>query len=251
MIRGLYIAASGMMVEAARQEQITNNLANSETNGFKKDLALQQARQEYQVIRIGNGPGMPGNPVIGSMGVGVLLDRIHTSHEQGNLLQTDRNLDLAVAGEGFFAVDTPQGVRYTRNGSFSMDTERFLVNDKGYRVLGENGPLQLGEGDVRIDVAGTVFVGEQPQGRLRLINFTDNSQLRKAGDALFAAGENVEETPFNGQIRPGFLESSNVEVLQEMIRMLATMRAYETNQRVIQAQDDILGKAVNEIGTLR
>ncbi|MBS4032723.1 MAG: flagellar basal-body rod protein FlgF [Clostridiales bacterium] len=251
MIRGLYTAASGMMVEAARQEQITNNLANSETTGFKKDLALQRARPEYQVIRIGNGPGMPHNPVIGSLGVGALLDRIHTSYEQGNLLQTDRNLDLAVAGNGFFAVDTPQGIRYTRNGSFSLDADRFLVTDQGYRVLGQNGPLQLGEGDVRIDAGGAVFLGETFQDSLRLVNFTDNSQLRKAGDALFATGENAEEAPFNGQVRSGFLESSNVEVLQEMIRMMAAMRAYETNQRAIQAQDDILGKAVNEIGTLR
>lgn len=250
MIRGLYTAASGMMVEAARQEQITNNLANSETSGFKKDLALQRAQPEYQVVRIGNGPGMP-SPVIGSLGVGALLDRIHTSYEQGNLLQTDRNLDLAVAGGGFFAVETPQGVRYTRNGSFSLDADRFLVTDQGYRVLGENGPLQLAEGEAHIDAGGRVFIGEALQGSLRLVNFTDNSQLRKAGDAMFAAGENAEEAPFNGQIRQGFVESSNVEVLQEMVRMMAAMRAYETNQRAIQAQDDILGKAVNEIGTLR
>ncbi len=251
MIRGLYTAASGMMVEAARQEQITNNLSNSETVGFKKDLALQQARPEYQVVRVGSVSGVQDNKVVGSLGMGSLIDKIYTSYEQGALLQTDRNLDLAISGEGFFTVETPQGVRYTRNGSFSLDSERFLVTAQGFRVLGENGPLQLGEGDVRVDEAGMVFLGEVPQARLRLTGFTDNSQLRKAGDSLFAAGENAEGAPFNGQIKSGLLESSNVDVLQEMVRMLAAMRAYETNQRAIQAHDDMLGKAVNEVGSLR
>lgn len=248
MIRGLYTAAGGMMVEAARQETITNNLANSETSGFKKDLALQRSHAEQTVIRTGDGR----QPVpIGTLGLGAVVDRIYTSYEQGSLQETGRTLDVALTGDGFFAVATPQGTRYTRNGAFSLDAGRRLVTDQGHPVLGTAGPIVLGEGELTVDQHGRIYVDGVFADKIEISSFADAGQLRKAGHSLFAAAEGQEGTPFAGQVRQGFLENANVQVVQEMVRMIAALRAYETNQRVIQAQDEILGKAANEVGSLR
>ncbi|EEG76503.1 flagellar basal-body rod protein FlgF [Dethiobacter alkaliphilus] len=251
MIRGLYTAASGMMVESTRQETITNNLANSETTGFKRDLALQRSHGEQPVVRLGDRQPFGVRPVIGSLGVGSLIDGIHTSHEQGSLQETGRDLDVAMAGDGYFVVETEQGLRYTRNGAFSIDADRMLVNDQGHRVMGTTGPLQLPAGEVQIDQAGNVFVNDAMQGQLARVSFADNSELQKVGDSLFTAAEGAEQQPVTGMVKQGFLEGSNVQAVQEMVQMLAAMRAYETNQRVVQAQDDMLRKATNEIAALR
>lgn len=251
MIRGLYTAASGMMVEAARQEIISNNMANSETVGFKKDMSLQRSFPQLPVVRTGEGKKFPNLPVIGQLGLGSLVDRIFTSHNQGDLLETGRALDIAILGEGFFVVDTPQGLRYTRSGAFSRDGEKYLVTDQGHRVMGMDGPLRVDDGEMSLDEQGRIYSNGVLQGQLRLSAFTDANRLHKTGGNLFAAGEDIDPIAFSGQTRQGFLETSNVDALQEMVQMMAALRAYETNQRMILAQDEILGKAVNEVGSLR
>ncbi|HHX73858.1 MAG TPA: flagellar hook-basal body protein [Firmicutes bacterium] len=250
MIRGLYTAAAGMMVEAARQEIITHNLANSETHGFKKDLAVQLTQTAVPLVRAG-GPTGGSRQVLGTLDWGVLVAGIHTSGEQGSLQETGRALDLALSGEGFFAVETPRGVRYTRNGAFTVDAERFLVTENGDRVLGTGGFIRLPEGETVIDEAGRIYTGGILTGQLQLTVFSEPAVLQKDRDALFAAPEDAETVPFDGQVRQGYLESSNVSVADEMVRMLVALRAYETNQRVIQVQNEMLGKAVNEVGALR
>lgn len=252
MIRGLYTAAAGMMTEAARQEAITNNMANIETAGFKKDLAVLRSAPQRPVVRIGDGEGISGSrSVIGSLGQGALVDRIFTLHEQGGLRETGAALDVALEGDGFFVVETPDGPRYTRNGAFTLDADRYLVDDHGNPVLGAQGRLQIAAGEVRIDAAGRIMSDGVPQGQLRLQSFADNSRLQKVGDNLFSAAAGLAQQPFNGQVHQGFLESSNVQALAEMVRMLAAQRAYETSQRVLLAQDELLGKAVNEVGVVR
>ena len=245
MIRGLYTAASGMMVQVSQQETVTNNLSNSETNGFKYDLALQRASAESNVTRI---PRQQQQGVIGRMTLQTLIDSIHTSHAEGVGIETGRALDLAIAGRGFFAVETPQGIRYTRNGAFTLDAERYLVTEQGYRVLGNQGPLQLPAGEVQIQERGQIFVDGEAVGQLRLADFADLQALRKEGATLWAAEQG--ELAFNGEVRQGFLEGSNVQVAEEMSRMRTALRLYESNQRVLQAHDQLTGKAVNEIGSL-
>ncbi|MCL4463769.1 MAG: flagellar hook-basal body protein [Firmicutes bacterium] len=250
MIRGLYTAASGMMVESARQETITNNLANSETTGFKRDLALQRAQTELPVLRVGDNNRLPLQPVIGTLGTGSLVDGIHTVHEQGVVRETGGKLDLALSGPGFFTVETAQGLRFTRNGAFTLDADGFLRTDAGHPVMGTEGYLQIPAGELTVDNNGGLFVDGAPVGRLRLAGFAEAELLSKQGEALFDAGGQAE-LPVAAQVKQGFLESANVQVIQEMVRMIATQRAYETNQRALQAQDELLGKAVNEIGSLR
>jgi len=250
MIRGLYTAASGMMVEAARQETITNNLANSETTGFKRDLALQRAQAELPVLRVGDNSPWPLQPIIGTLGAGSLVDGIHTAHEQGVVRETGRKLDMAMAGPGFFTVETAQGLRFTRNGAFTLDADGFLLTDAGHRVMGTEGYLQIPAGELTVDDGGRLFVDGAPVGQLRLAGFAEQELLRKQGESLFAADGQVA-LPVDAQVKQGFLESANVQIIQEMVRMIATQRAYETNQRALQAQDELLGRAVNEIGSLR
>ncbi|MBT9173527.1 MAG: Flagellar basal-body rod protein FlgG [Syntrophomonadaceae bacterium] len=250
MIRGLYTAASGMMVESARQETITNNLANSETTGFKRDLALQRAQAELPVLRVGDSNHLPLQPVIGTLGTGSLVAGIHTVHEQGVLRETGRKLDLSLAGAGFFTVETAQGVRFTRNGAFTLDADGFLLTDAGHRVMGTEGYLQIPAGEMTVNDDGRLFVDGAPVGQLRLALFAEQELLSKQGESLFDAGGQVA-LPAAAQVKQGFLESANIQVIQEIVRMIATQRAYETNQRALQAQDELLGKAVNEIGSLR
>jgi flagellar basal-body rod protein FlgG len=252
VIRGIYTAASGMMAEAARQEAVTNNLANIETTGFKKDLAALRSTPERTVTRIGDGETLRAwRPVIGSLEQGTLVDRFYTLHEQGRLRETGAAFDLALEGDGFFVVETPDGPRYTRNGAFTLDADRVLVDDRGYRVLGRQGRLQIASGEVLVDAAGRIKSNGVEQGRLQLVSFTDNTRLRKTGDNLFAAATELAQQPFDGQVRQGFLESSNVEALSEMVKMMAAQRAYEASRRALLAQDELLGKAVNEVGVVR
>jgi flagellar basal-body rod protein FlgG len=239
-----------MMVEAARQETITNNLANSETIGFKRDLALQRAQAELPVLRVGDSSPLPVQPVIGTLGTGSLVAGIHTVHEQGVLRETGRELDLAMAGPGFFTVETAQGLRFTRSGAFTLDADGFLLTDAGHRVMGTEGYLQIPAGELTVDNDGGLFVDGAPVGQLRLVAFAEQELLSKQGESLFDAGGQAA-LPVAAQVQQGFLESANVQIIQEMVKMIATQRAYETNQRALQAQDELLGKAVNEIGSLR
>ena len=250
MIRGLYTAASGMMVESVRQETITNNLANSETTGFKRDLALQRAQAELPVLRVGDSNPLPVQPIIGTLGTGSLVVGTHTVHEQGALRETGRKLDFGLAGSGFFTVETAQGLRFTRNGAFTVDADGFLQTDTGHRVMGTEGYLQIPAGELTADNDGRLFVDGAPVGQLRLVGFAEQELLSKQGETLFDAGGQAI-LPSAAQVQQGFLESANIQVIQEMVKMIATQRAYETNQRALQAHDELLGKAVNEIGSLR
>jgi len=244
MLRGLYTAASGMMVEALSQETRANNLANSDTAGFKRSFALQRSLPQNMVKRTDN------STIIGSMGMGSLVHKVYTSYEQGGLVQTGRLLDLAIEGEGFFTVETPEGIFLLRSGALSLDTDGFLVTESGYRVLGDGGALKLPEGELEIDEAGLIYVDDVLAGRIELMSFADTAALQQKENGLFEATENALSIPFTGRVHQGFLENANVKVIDEMTRMLTGLRIYEANQRMVQAQDEILGKAVT-IGSLR
>lgn len=229
MIKGIYITASGMLARELVQEVLANNMANVGTVGFKRDRVLFRG-----VLEGTYGPE------------GVL--RVRTDHSQGPLVRTGGPLDLAIQGRGFFAVRTPEGVRYTRDGHFSLDEEGTLVTADGYPVLGEGGALELDLGGaVSFGEDGTVKVGDVVLGKLRVEDFDDLGALRKVGGGLFAA--DVEGRPAEDfRIRQGFLEGANVSPMAEMVRMIANYRAYEAEQRALLAQDETLKKAVNEVG---
>ncbi|TYP58804.1 flagellar basal-body rod protein FlgF [Thermosediminibacter litoriperuensis] len=261
MIRGLYTSASGMLVEMARTDVISNNLANVNTTGFKKDRAVFRAFPEMNIHRFDDpepaGAGFKIDPVpfIGALGTGAVLDEIHVDFTQGRIEMTSNPLDLAIedtaAGErSFFEIQTPEGVRYTRDGSFTIDAGGFLVTREGYYVMGENGPVNLKEGSkVVINTRGEVYLDGQLVDRLRIAAFPAGSLLEKQGDNLYSAQEGVP-LPADARIIQGALERSNVNAVSEMVSLISAFRAYEANQRVVKAHDDTLASAVNEIARI-
>jgi flagellar basal-body rod protein FlgF len=226
MDRGLYIAASGMLAEQIRQEQIANDLANASTPGYKSDRTAQST---FGDLLLANTAG--GNPV-GRQSTAVQIAAIETDFSPAAARDTGEPLDFAITGEGFFAVRTAQGVRYTRNGQFSLDTQGRLVTARGDLVLGRTGaPITSADGKV------------DP----RLLGVVNLTNPRKEGDSLVSGAPAGAGT---GQVRAGALEGSGADAARAMVDMIASMRAFEAGQKVIQAIDDTLGRAATQVGSI-
>lgn len=250
MIRGLYTSASGMLAEMTRSDVTANNLANINTNGYKKDTAVFKSFPELLVQRVYDQKKTDIKPAvtIGTLGTGAMVDEIITSHEQGQLRETTNLYDVAIAGEGYFAVQNQRGTFYTRNGAFTVDGQGFLVNSQGDYVLGQAGPVKVGNSnDVVIDGAGNVSVDGAKVATLRIVPIANKNSLTKVGDSLFTGGQ-VGGTV--GQVQQKFLEASNVNPVTEMVNMITITRAYEASQKVITAHDQTLGQAM-EVGRLK
>lgn len=244
MLRGIYSAASGMLVESMRTDVMSNNLANVDTAGFKRQAAHVRSFPETLISRMHSGERTP----IGTLGTGAVVDGSHSSFSAGRLHPTGNSLDAALFGHGFFVIETPEGTRYTRDGRFILNETGFLSTLDGHRVLGENGPILIGDGDVQIDSRGVLTTDDQVVNRFLIVEFPDREGLVRQGANLFEATEEAGDPfRFNTTVLQGTLEESNVNVIREMVGMITLQRAYEANQKVIQAFDETLGKAVNEI----
>lgn len=252
MIRGIYISASGLLLEEMRSDITANNIANANTAGFKKDRAVASSFPEMLLERIAAGETTP----IGSSGLGAEVMASAVDRSQGALQPTGNPLDLAISGQGFFVVQTPEGERYTRRGSFSRDNQGYLVTDQGYRLLGNAGPIKIPAGELVVDKQGNIRVKDST-ATLRIVDFTGTAdvpaaRLIKEGDSFLRAEGGLQPSLARGyQIQQGFLEASNVNPLSEMVALITVMRGFEANQKAVQAQDETLDKAVNELGRLR
>lgn len=247
MIRGLYGAATGMMALMNKQDVISNNLANVNTPGFKKDYASIESFPEMLVYESERQSSENTDyRIVGKMGFGVGIGQTGFVMSNGVLRNTNAPLDLALSGGGFFSVQTAEGERYTRNGSFSKDAYGRLVDSDGNLVLGENGSISANGKDILVDTNGRIQVDGQYVDTLKIRSFPRNA-LTKVGANLFSAstGGVVSE---DLSIRQGYLEASNVDSTGEMVDMVQTIRAYEINQKILKTQDEILGRAVNEVG---
>jgi len=247
MIRGIYTGASGMLAESMRTDVISNNLANVNTAGFKKDVAVSKDFASMLLTRVNDGVEAP---VIGSIGVGVMIDEVTTIQSTGAMRTTGNDFDMAIEGKGFFTVETPQGVRYTRNGTFAKNIQGELITQDGYRVLGQNGPIRIQGSKMVVSDDGSVSVDNQRVGKLKLVDFGDEKQLAKEGSSLFTAPPGQTGTPATGGVRQGVLEMSNVNVIGEMVNLISNYRTYEVNGKVVQSHDQLLDKAVNEVGKI-
>lgn len=194
----------------------------------------------------------PSFSVIGTTSGGVRFDKIAVDYTSGITSETGNKLDLALQGDGFFKVQTPNGVAYTRDGSFTLDANGQLVTKEGYAVLGQNGPIVLGQNSFMVNENGDIIVEGQVENSLDIVNIDNKEYLRKQGNNLYTVLENIqpEETPFTGHLLQGYLETSNVNTIKEMVNMITAQRSYESNQKVIHAQDQLLEKVVNELGRL-
>lgn len=259
MIRGLYTSGWSMMASSKKMDVISNNLANVNTTGYKKDTVVFESFPEVLTRRI-NDSKSSSNPSgkVGNMQLGSDVGEVFTYYSQGKLIKTDNNFDLAFkdSDTAFFTVQVTDeqgnvGEYYTRDGSFTVNAENQLVTKDGYPVMGEDGPIFLYGDDFVIEPDGTIIQGWDVVGRLLIKDFTDATTLRKYGNNLVSKTAQTEEREFRGTVQQGFLEQSNVNVVQEMVDMISVMRAYEANQKVLQAQDSTLEKAVNQVGAVR
>jgi flagellar basal-body rod protein FlgG len=256
MWRSLATAAAGMQAQQTRLDVTANNIANVSTSGFKKSRA-EFADLMYQTMRPAGAPTGTGTTAPGALevGLGVRVAGTQRLESQGALLQTENALDVAIQGKGYFEVTLPSGeTAYTRNGSFKKDAEGQLVTSEGYVVGGgitvpaEATAISIGaDGQVAASVPGD----PQPQqlGQLQLATFINPAGLEAKGNNLFtasaASGEAITVPPGTdgaGSLQQGFLEGSNVNVVTEMIDLIAGQRAYEVNTRVIKAADEMLGQ---------
>lgn len=255
MIRGLYTSSAGMQVEVLRQESIANNLANLNTTGFKREIAIMQARENKVLSRTNNptGPGPLASTQrvqIGELGTGVLLDGFTTRFEAGNYQQTDNPFDFAIEGDGYFVVAGEQGEEFlTRAGDFTLNGDGYLTDKAGRLVLGQQGPIGVPRGGkATVGEDGVVTISGRPIAQLRVVSVPDpETTLEKVGDTLFRYQGPDQPQPSAARVRQGMLETANVNSVEEMTRMITALRHYEANQKAVQHQDETLAKAVNEI----
>jgi len=230
MDRGLYIAASGMLAEQVRQDQIANDLANASTPGYKADRTAQQSFGNLLLSNSQTGQQ------IGPQSTAVQVRRIQTDFTPQPLRDTGEPLDFGIVGNGFFAVQTAQGTRYTRDGQFTANAQGQLVTAQGDRVLGRNGrPVTIGA-DGRVDP--------------RNLNVVLLNNPRKQGDNYLTGTPGAVAGQTAGQVRAGALEASGADPTRSMVDMISSMRSYESGQKVIQTIDETLQKAVTQVGSV-
>ncbi|MEB3298479.1 MAG: flagellar hook-basal body protein [Candidatus Sericytochromatia bacterium] len=252
MIRGIYTAASAMLVQMGLQDVVGNNLANANTTAYKRDEVSFKARMDKTMYRVDMAPGGPveGRALVGQLSTGAEVSEIRPNLAQGELRPTDNPLDLGLRGRGFFLLEEAGGQQFlARAGTFMVDRDRYLVDGSGARVLGEEGPLLMPQaGTIKISQDGVVTVGSKLVGRLALREVERPvEQLEKVGVGRFRL-KSGELRASGSEVHQGYLEASDVSPTHEMVKMVTAMRSYESSQKAMQTHDELLGKAVNELG---
>ncbi len=243
MIKGLYRSGSAMVPRIKQQETIANNLANVSTPGYKKDMLFTRelTRQQSKNATRQTDWQTP------------MIDQIYTQHSQGTLDKTGNPLDLALEGEGFLMVESQDGqTLLTRAGNFSVDPQGFLSTADGDRLMGEGGTINVGNGDVSISEAGQVEVNNDIIGTIRVVEVENKNQLSKIGRSAFMIPDGIEPVAaVNFAIRQGYLETSNVDIVKEMVEMIVSYRNYEADAKSIQTQDQSLEKLMSNVARIR
>lgn len=188
--------------------------------------------------------------VIGTTNRGVRLDKVVIDFTQGNLIETGNKLDFALKGDGFFKVQDGDRTLYTRDGTFSLNENGELITSEGYYVLGQYGSIIVQGDDFTINENGEIIRDGQVIDKLDIVDIDNKEYLRKKGNNSYEILEGVEplETAFQGQVLRGYLEGSNINTIKEMVDMISILRSYETSQKLVQYQDELIGKVVSEVG---
>jgi flagellar basal-body rod protein FlgF len=255
MSGAIYMAANGALAYEKRLEIIANNLANVNTVGYKMDQGhfgfideVELAAQSFQ---------LPEDLAESKANLFWMQFNMYTDHSNGNLKNTGNDLDLALVGKGFFCIQKPDGVQYTRNGEFTLNAEGILVTQDGWKVLGEGGEIQIQgqENPLKhkrfiVDEEGNIAMDGKRVDRLRIVDFAQPYRLQKAGDTLFKpVSSEMVEVPVDGvRVSQGFVELSNVDAVKMMTEMIEVLRGYESYQKVIRSVDESNAKAINEVG---
>ncbi len=290
MATGMWTAVSGASAQAQSVDSVANNLANSDTLGYKKDLPtfreyLAHSERERGPEEIPRRLVQDKDffPLEGRDQSFVVVDGTYTNFKQGNLRLSQSPLDLALDGPGFFEVSTPSGIRYTRQGSLKMATDGRLVTSEGYPVLAAQPgglvtalpaiPVQPGQGglatqggvaaeqryvklrdrgpNLSITTSGDIYAGDELVAKLSLTEIQDLNKLRKAGGQIFVSRDPADaKTPLKTQVRQSMLETSNVNPVEEMTNLIKANRLFEHDLKVLKTYGDLLGREANDVGKL-
>jgi flagellar basal-body rod protein FlgG len=225
MISGISGLVDGTLIQQVRCDTVSNNLANLSTKGFKRDVLSFDE---------------------------VLTQKMHSAPDfsQGPVQHTGNPFDLALDGPGFFKVQTRNGLRYTRDGALGLNKENTLVNRNGDPVLGDNGPIRVEGTEVSVGADGQIQADGVSVDRISVVDFKDPRLLLKEGANYYTDPGNAEELPRPEKttLHQGYLEESNVDLTEEMIRMVEAFRAFESMQKGIQSIDEMTGKLINDPG---
>ncbi|NLM71956.1 MAG: flagellar hook-basal body protein [Synergistaceae bacterium] len=266
MHRGLYAAASAMITQESMHDVVANNLANAATSGFRKRIPVNKSFPEVLMDRIEKvsedgeiklvGPpfqlGLKGKFTIGDISLADVISETWMSTEMGAIQVTDNPLDVAIVGEGYFAVQDGAGnTYYTRSGHFQKNDEGQLVTEDGMLVLGDGGPIEVGDASrFSITENGNVMADGALVDMLQVVEFENPTYLRQVGrTSLSVTPHSGEPVPIEEpRLEPGALEMSNVNVVEEMVRMVEAHRAYESASKVLMTHDEITGKLITSYG---
>jgi flagellar basal-body rod protein FlgF len=245
LINGIYLATSGMNVEQKRMDVLSNNLANINTAGYKKEKLVFQVYKDRQIYNTSD------SNQLGNYSGGIIIGQNLVDLTDGSLKYTENNLDFCVNGKNFFVVTAPDGQQYmTKDGSFNLNADGFLVNKDGYFVSGSNGNIQLtGPGDLSVDEKGSITFNNKNIGILTINSVAKAEDINMIGSSYFVLknGAALTANP-DVSVKQGYTEASNVNGVTEMVDMISITRAYEANQKILNMQDEMLKKATTEVG---
>lgn len=257
MVKGLYTAYTGMINEQNRMDVVTNNMANSATYGYKAEGATAQSFADVYAVKIKDASEYYVNKRLGGMSMGAQIGETYTDYAQGSFKNTGNTYDLALDGNGFFSVSFTNksgqtSTKYTRDGSFTVNTQGYLVTKDGDFVLGNgNAPIKIDVNTtVKMDTLGNIYQNGTLVNKLAITDFANYNYLEKYGENMYNLVNGGTTQASTARVQQGYVEASNVNIVSEMVDMIAITRAYETNQKVITTIDGTLDKAVNTVGKL-
>lgn len=255
MVKGLYTAYTGMVNEQHRMDVLTNNLANSTTVGFKKEGTTSQSFDDVLAFKLKDTSEAPNIPR--RMGVntpGVKIGENYTDWTQGSYKITENPYDLALSGDGFFTIEFTNkagetSTKYTRDGSFTVNVDGYLVTKDGDYVLGNNGRIKIDPlHETDINSQGVISQNDVAIDQLKITDFQDYNYLKKYGENLLDAVEGATYRDADYKVFSGYLEMSNVQIVSEMVDLISITRQYEANQKIIKSYDETLDIAANQLG---
>lgn len=252
MVKGLYTSYTGLVNQQNRLDVVTNNLANATTTGYKKEGCTTQSFDSVYGIKVKDLTVGGVNENIGKLSLGAKIGETYRDWSNGSFISTSSNYDFALSGEGMFSISFTnklgeESTLYTRDGSFQMNSEGYLVTKDGDFVLGENGPIQLPTdlSELSVQPTGEIYADGQYIDRFALVNFEDYNYVEAYGENLYRAVDGATFTDATVTVNQGYLESSNINVVSEMVDMITIAREFESNQKVMTTIDEMLGKMVN------
>lgn len=238
MVRGFYTLGSGMLTQGRVLNTISNNFANENTAGFKKSSVMEKTFGNMLIRRMDKGCTSLGDAALLD-----IADESITNFSQGAVENTGRNLDFGIFGDGFFAVQGSNGQQtYTRSGSFNIDDQGYLVLKGKGRVMGTNGPIHVGTENITADEQGNLYVGTNRVGQIALYDFRDRGALKVVGEGMYSSNNAVRVT--NPRIKWQSLESSNVNMAQEMTNAMASQRQLQNCSQALKMYDEVLDQAL-------